>query len=492
MSLNEQVQKLTPQSQDFLHILPRLSHDFMPDVKSSTFNKTYFQVMKELDPPLDYRHMRALPNEYATIDSACTTAITSILKRLVCKIHKEAVNSSNVPIEISLRDLHRYDKTEAMVLLFWKKVEYLLEAASYAKFHRQDEVNPVQPQSKQEIVARSKFFLVHTAAASLCCPPSILYIVLSLRASQLSVLDNDGNLPLHYAAMRPIHFLQLSSSQRSQYTRYQYQDNHPYQDLPSLHNIIGENYKNGNSNPREYDDNGNGSSLVIIKNGVSTLAQESSLPLVLHHSPPQAARTYNHEYRLPLHLAIDNIIESCGSTLLADFESSTYGRSSSSSSLSPLEFYWERQMLQPLSFLKPLLKANPLALERRDGKTKLYPFMQASAKATSVLLKNSTKESEAVSNSSSSSQSPPSLYPMRIARCKDQTRETQMESQFTLFSLNVTYCLLRENPMLVNVGIPHKSQIMEPNQKEDIQTYSCNRRNSDDELELPNAKRSKM
>jgi len=457
----ESSSQIQPQSVDLLHLLPRLASGSVSELNTSTFNKTYYQVMKELDPPLDYRHMRALPNNYATIDSACTKAVTNILKRLVYKFHSTSVNSSTESNEILLGDLGEYDKTEAMVLLFWKKVEHLLEAAACNRFKSQN--------------GRTKFNLVHTAAASHCCPPSILYTALSLQPTQLSILDGYGNLPLHYAAMRQTHCLQLSSSRYLTFMQNQYRDSNPYRDLPSLNTVMEEN--------EDYE-NANVSSLVIIKNGISTLAQESSLPLVLAHGPPKAARTYNGECRLPLHLAIDNIIYSCASIILED--------ASSSPTLSALGYYWQRQSMQPLSFLRPLLKAHPDALERRDGRTKLYPFMQASAKATSILANKSITRARASSYASSSSQAQPPLYSLCMSESKDKTRIEQMESQFSLFSLNVTFRLLRECPILVNLGIPSSGSQFQSGNLKQGESFLCKDLMRDADLETPHPKRSKI
>jgi hypothetical protein len=81
----------------------------------------------------------------------------------------------------------------------------------------------------------------------------------------------------------------------------------------------------------------------------------------LELSSPQALQVADKENRLPLHHAIDTFTRA--STRAA-------GRSQKS------------PLLELLSVLKDMVNVYPESLQQRDGRTKLYPFMQATAVAT--------------------------------------------------------------------------------------------------------------
>jgi hypothetical protein len=74
-----------------------------------------------------------------------------------------------------------------------------------------------------------------------------------------------------------------------------------------------------------------------------------------------------------------------------------------------------------LHVIETLLRLHPNALERRDGKTKLYPFLQATAAATEY-------------------RSPPSPNGFDIPSPDEMP-------------LSMVYLLLRENPSLVDIKL---------------------------------------
>ena len=387
---------------------------------SQVFDKTYFYAMKKLDTPLDFRQMRHLPTEYDLIDPACAKATLFILERIFSKSAMN-VQTGEYPSKQSLiKDLHSYEKVEIMIILFWMKVECMLKAAA------QDELINNNANVTQSF--DRPFFLVHAAASLKCCPPSLLFISLSLRPEQLSMTDHLGNLPLHYAASRPTHCWEISSSNQNS---FQNQNSHftSSENPNSLHST-SEGFLEDDTSVD--NDSGQCPYFTTFEFGESLIMEESSLPLVLSHSCPKASRTYNHKFQLPLHIAINNIING-----YASFSTSPPPPSS------PMHHYYQKQSCRPLAYLEPLIKSFPEALQRRDGVTKLYPFMQAAATATDAM----TKKKQSYDSSSSSTST---LYSSSTQR-QQKVHMDELESKFTLFSLNITFGLLRENPILVHL-----------------------------------------
>ena len=123
-----------------------------------------------------------------------------------------------------------------------------------------------------------------------------------------------------------------------------------------------------------------GESIELLKNAIRA-------------SPANVTRVVDHSGRLVLHHVIETFVSACSRCRI----------------MSP----HNDAILSMLETLKNLLQQYPESLERRDGQTKLYPFLQAAASGTIH-----------------GSQSSPSEMP-----------------------LSIVYVLLRENPLLVNSAI---------------------------------------
>ena len=127
----------------------------------------------------------------------------------------------------------------------------------------------------------------------------------------------------------------------------------------------------------------------------SKLLEGESLELLkntIEASPPEAARMIDDSGRLVLHYAINTFVRACCRSRRVPGGTSV--------------------VASMLETLKDLVLRYPESLERRDGQSKLYPFLQASASATSYQVESSQNESD------------------------------QM-------ALSIVYMLLRENPSLV-------------------------------------------
>jgi hypothetical protein len=204
-----------------------------------------------------------------------------------------------------------------------------------------------------------EFRLLHTAFASYCCPPPVAKLVGSLFTKELSVRDAKGRLPLHCAAMRSWHAWD--------WPRERGQDQ--MNESPSVQLLQGE-----------------------------TL---DVLHIAMELSPLQAAHVADDENRLPLHHAIESFVQACSRT----------GRT-----------YQENPVRDMLETLRSLVQMYPDSLERRDGKSKLFPFLQASAAATE-------------------SRSPPTNSDGFPVSFPDE------------MPLSIVYLLLRENPSLIQTGV---------------------------------------
>ena len=209
--------------------------------------------------------------------------------------------------------------------------------------------------------ASSQFHLVRAALACPSCPPPVAQMVCALFPEELSVRDpSTGRLPLHYAACRTWHSWDWPRSDA--------QGRPTRTSEPAAKLLCGE-------------------SIAVLMDAIEV-------------SSPRAARITDRQGRLVLHLAIDSFVRAC-----------------SNSGQSYMVDAHKVPVTLMLEVLQRLVEIYPESLERRDGKTKLYPFLQATAAAT-----------EYRSPSSPNGFSVP--FPDEMP-------------------LSMTYSLLRENPSLV-------------------------------------------
>jgi hypothetical protein len=199
-------------------------------------------------------------------------------------------------------------------------------------------------------------------------------MVCQLFPEELSLRDaKTGRLPVHCAAARLWHSW----------------------DWPRGDNEAGGGaQQQNNAAPREP------ASLRLLK-AESLKLLETAIEL----SPTETARITDYDGRLVLHLVIDSFVRAC----------SRSGRAYMIPAHRPL-------VVRMLEIIRQLVQSYPESLERRDTKTKLYPFLQASAAAVKY-------------------RSPPSPNGHSVPFPDEMP-------------LSIVYDLLRENPTIVSSGIP--------------------------------------
>lgn len=149
------------------------------------------QVLRRVDPSVDFLRMRHIPVEVQDESDAFQWAertavvLKSIRDRFESPDRISHGNNHNGNINLS--------RLEAVSALFWTKVVSLLKATALDKTE----------ENRNQIQAGSS--LVRTAFFSDCCPPLVARIVASVCPQELSEPDENGRLALHYAAMRPWH-----------------------------------------------------------------------------------------------------------------------------------------------------------------------------------------------------------------------------------------------------------------------------------------------
>jgi hypothetical protein len=251
-------------------------------------------------------------------------------------------------------------REEQVISLFWAKVTSLLHAATVARATNQNDDPANLPAS---LIDDENVFMLHSA----CSAPSPLAIVrlcLSLYPEQLLSRDQDGKLPLHHAACR-----------KWDIREFRERNDDKLIDMPNL-----------------------------IQNESS-----KALVLVLNSSPAEAARTFDNKGRLPFHYAIDSAVRA-----VVDY---SFTKRKFSKRGSESEEDTDDALFTVVKDLRAMIRVSPETMEKKDGRTGLYPFMQVSAVAAALLARHDTK-----------------------------VRSTKI-------TLSLTYALLLENPSLVSVGL---------------------------------------
>lgn len=236
---------------------------------------------------------------------------------------------------------------------------------------------------------------------------------MALHPDQLSMRDDDGRLPLHRVSYRGLQRQEPSDDTGSGGININSPpfafggNNREGGGLFEAVALQGAIDSNNNNNISDDDSN-----LAYCNDETLKLTRE-----VLEASSDMAPRTYDGERRLPLHCAVDAVV----SSLLASAVVIRRRSSISSALPSPpdagdynddnlrrrLPLMNPFQAAMPLiqqrrsqrreqtthdrchratrtavAILSELVRANPEALGRRDGRTMLYPFMQAASAAT--------------------------------------------------------------------------------------------------------------
>lgn len=245
------------------------------------------QLIKRMDPPVDFLRMRHIPIEVLGPEDSVQWANSTV----------EALQELRDRYNTDKEGNHVWSRRQCVIALFWTKVVSLVEASSL--------ITNSSP--------RGDSVLVHKAFACPACTPAVARMVAMLFPGELSQSDDRGKLPLHYAASRPFHAgdWPQSGGNRS-----------PAQEL--LHN----------------------ETFLLIR---------TALELV----PKDAVSHRDNTQLLPLHDYIDNICTSASQQPVTE-ESAT----------------------EAMKVLKIFVEKNPGSLNSRDGSSKLFPFLQATARAS--------------------------------------------------------------------------------------------------------------
>ncbi len=245
-------------------------------------------------------------------------------------------------------------REEQVISLFWAKVTSLLQAAALVDILDSKKV-PRSSYLMEEPVDYGKIYMLHTACSA-PCPFSVVRLCLELYPEQLMEKDASGKLPLHHAALRSIDPRERSGPKN------------------------GNEENEGNNNTfRESEEGGfvfvNNVARISSSNNIIERETVKVLELLISSSPSEAARTFDADKRLPLHCFIDTMMKS-----VVQFQTTSFDEQNDQGGKN-LSFYSVNPPLQSI------INNYPDALECVDGKTNLFPFMQASAAAAESFLK---------------------------------------------------------------------------------------------------------
>jgi hypothetical protein len=139
------------------------------------------QLIKRLDPPVDFLRMRHIPVEVSG-NAACfryANRSFEVLQRIRERYGQRSETQEQL-----------WTRQEVIISLFWTKAVSLLQASNAAQ-------PGVMPSGDQ--------IFVHTAFASSCCFPPAALLAARLFPQELRLRDLRGRLPIHYAASRIWH-----------------------------------------------------------------------------------------------------------------------------------------------------------------------------------------------------------------------------------------------------------------------------------------------
>lgn len=315
------------------------------------FDVGYISRTRTVDRTVDFLRMRHIPSQFENIENvAAEHAITVLLKlkylqqrrtRLLSSYDSAQSSTSNVILPpdapMSIKEefiLCAFEKFTALIhaTLIASVAEektILLDAASNQLSESNADSSDLLSREKlwhslPQIDSNKRFFLVHEACRSsrASCPAAVARICIKVFSEQLFEQDDDGQLPLHKVACRGI----------------------------------------GWEPPGSGHDN---SSCASLADETLTL-----LKVVLSESHVKAPETCDNNKQLPLHCAIDSLVTSL-----------TMGKKRRATLHAEarvvLQKYRHTHVEIATECLTELLRANAQALWQRDGKTGLYPFMQA-------------------------------------------------------------------------------------------------------------------
>lgn len=220
-------------------------------------------------------------------------------------------------------------REEKVISLFWAKVNSLLHAAAVANmvdFDTNAACFPLLPTD-------TNINMLHTACSS-STPLAVIRLCVALYPEQLMLQDCDGKYPLHHAASRIWDFRE-------------------FRILSTVPTVEDSDINEG------------------VAPNLIAYESKRSLELILESSPIEASKARDSEGRIAFHHAIDSVVTAmmkCTKTL--------------SSSTVVVD---DESIFSVNSVLRTMMQMYPEVIEQKDGKSGLYPFMQASAKASEVL-----------------------------------------------------------------------------------------------------------
>jgi hypothetical protein len=320
-----------------------------------------------------------------------------------------------------------YDREEAVTALFWSKAVSMLRASA----HSMSPLTPHERKSSQD----DDFLIVHTAFGTSSAPASVAMIAAKLFPDQLSMRDDYGRVPLHYAARRPWHCWDPLPSRHG--------GGHQFLSRRNGMDSMMENQEvphDGGFTHQSTSVNQRASPADIL-HGESLMVLCEAITL----SPVEAARTIDTSGRLPLHYAVDTMVRAaCASAIAAKEQNATKknGREEAiskvaGSGMSPLTY----SSIPILETLRALVQMYPEALEILDKETGLWPFMQSAAVIGMCQQENPTSKNTG---------------DLKMGEDVSNT-VAQNGSNGEDIALSITFFLLRENPSLVQYGLTASS-----------------------------------
>ncbi|KAL9183562.1 hypothetical protein ACHAXT_004418 [Thalassiosira profunda] len=394
------------------------------DDEMFVFDAAYLRRTRDVDRTVDFLRMRHVPSGFESIEYvAAEHAITVLLKlkylRQRRERQREAARGSrsraNPPPEVAM------SIKEEFILCAFQKFAALIYAALVAAeaeegtptveaTAREDDPDldeggapPARkrlwhtlPRPARGRDPHRRFLIVHEAcgASRASCPAAVAKICLRLFAEQLHRRDADGRLPLHRACLRGVGWEPPGSD-------------------------------------------GEAPSRASLADETLTLLRE-----VIAESPPGAAGAYDENGQLPLHCAIDAIVTSL-----------VMGKRRRASLHAEARVALQQHRRQHVNIatacLSELLHRNAGALQRRDGRTKLYPFMQAATPHV---------EDRAVARYASDLSRRPGFDVGVGYAPMDGDVVEEDDEEGARDHVTVVYYLLREDPSAVNgLGLPSSS-----------------------------------
>lgn len=391
------------------------------------FDTEYIRRTRNIDRTVDFLRMRHVPSGFEDIEYvAAEHAITVLLKLKYLQQRRnrqlEAYDAAgavrgrtgntcgryppNVPMSTKEEFiLYAFEKFTALIyaVLVASDAEERNTAAIlcgdqtlYDEATDSDISNPSRKklwhslpfhEQESEESNNKEFFLVHEAcgASRASCPAAVAKIYLRLHSDELFRCDDDGRLPLHRVALRGIGW------------------EPPGSDVDTA-------------------------AQASLADETLTLLKE-----VLERSHENAAGTCDNHRQLPLHCAVDSLVTSLvmGKRRRASLHAEARVA---------LQKYRHTHVKIATECLSELLQANSSALQQRDGKTGLFPFMQAATPHV--------KDFAVVKYTSDLSRRPGFDVGVGFSMEREIVEEDYLEAESD--HVTIIYYLLREDPSVIS------------------------------------------